>query len=226
MDVAARSPSRLAGWLWFVGIFAALAYAGRFAGGAEQIEEPLYEWVTGVLGLAQFAVVVAVILLIAIRAPKRELFALRRPTSWARALGYSVAIYLAMLGVSFALSRFLDPAEEQGLIPETWPPPSLAAFGLNAFVVVVVAPIIEELTFRGLGFSLLERFGRLVAIGGTALAFALAHGLVEAFPQIFLLGIGLAFLRARLGSVYPCILMHASFNALALAFAAVEASRG
>ena len=227
MDVAAaRSPGRLAGWLWFVGIFAALAYAGRFAGGADEIEEPLYEWVTGVLGLVQFAIVVAVILLIAIRAPKRELFALRPPTSWAHALGYSLAIYLVMLVVSFGLSQFLDPSEEQGLVPETWPPPSLAAFGLNAFVVVVVAPIVEELTFRGVGFSLLERFGRLIAIGGSALAFALAHGLIEAFPQIFLLGVGLAFLRDRLGSVYPCILLHASFNALALTFAAIEASRG
>lgn len=227
MDVeAARSPARLAGWLWFVTVFAALAYAGRFAGGGDVIEEPLYEWATAVLGVVQFAIVLGIVFWIAIRASKRELLGLRRPTSWPAAVGYSVLIYVVMLAVSFGISRFLDPSEEQGLVPETWPPPSFAAFAANAFVVVVVAPIVEELTFRGLGFSLLARFGTRVAVGGTALAFALAHGLVEAFPQIFLLGIGLAVLRARLLSVYPCILLHASFNALALTFAAVEAGRG
>lgn len=223
MDVAARSPGRLAGWLWFVGIFSALAYAGRFAGGAGETAEPLYEWTTGILGLVQFAVVAAVILLIAIRAPKRELFALRRPRSWAAALGISAAIYGVMLLLSAAISPFLDPAEEQGLVPETWPPPDPAAFALNAAVVVAAAPIVEELTFRGLGFSLLERFGRATAVVGTAVAFTLAHGLVEAAPQIFALGLGLAILRARLNSVYPSILLHASFNAIALAFAALSA---
>jgi membrane protease YdiL (CAAX protease family) len=220
---AARSPRRLYAWLWFVGIFAALAYSGRFADGVEEDAEPLYEWTTGVLGLVQFAVVIGIILLIAIHAPKRELFALRRPTSWWLALGISVAIYIGMLVLSFAMAPFLDPAGEQGLVPETWPPPSTGAFALNAFVVIAIAPTVEELTFRGLGFSLLLRYGPRVAIAGTAAAFALAHGLIEAAPQIFALGLGLAYLRHRLNSVYPSILLHASFNTFALAFAVVSA---
>jgi membrane protease YdiL (CAAX protease family) len=224
MDIdAARSPGRLYGWLWFVGIFAALAYAGRFADGVQDEGEPLYEWSTGVLGLVQFAVVAGVVLLIAIHAPKRELLALRRPRSWRRAIGISILVYVAMLALSLAISPFLDPAEEQGLVPETWPPPSTEAFALNAFVVVVVAPIVEELTFRGLGFSLLLRFGDEVAISGSALAFTLAHGLIEAAPQIFALGLGLAYLRYRMNSVYPSILLHGSFNALALIFAVLSA---
>jgi membrane protease YdiL (CAAX protease family) len=224
VDVAAaRSPGRLQAWLWFVGIFAALAYAGRFAGGVPEESEPLYEWSTGVLGLVQFAVVAVIVLLIAIRAPKRELFALRRPLSWWQAVGISIVVYVGMLLLSLAISPFLDPAEEQGLVPETWPPPSTGAFALNALVVVVAAPIVEELTFRGLGFSLLLRFGSEIAIAGSALAFTLAHGLIEAAPQIFALGLGLAYLRSRLNSVYPSIALHASFNALALAFAALSA---
>lgn len=223
MDVAARSPGRLYGWLWFVGIFAALAYAGRFSGGVQEQAEPLYEWVTGVLGLIQFAVVLGVLLLISVRAPKAELFALRRPRSWSLAIGISILVYVGMLLLSLAISPFLDPAEEQGLVPETWPPPDAGAFGLNVFVVVAVAPVIEELTFRGLGFTLLLRFGRWIAIVGTAVAFTLAHGLIEAAPQILALGLGLAYLRHRSSSVYPSILLHASFNALALSFAVLSA---
>jgi membrane protease YdiL (CAAX protease family) len=223
LAVAARSSARLTAWLWFVGIFAALAYAGRFAGDVDPAEEPLYEWATGILGLIQFAVVAGVILLIAIRAPKRELFALRRPRSWPAALGIAILICVAMLLLSAAISPFLDPAAEQGLVPETWPPPEPAAFGLNAVVVVAIAPMVEELTFRGLGYTLLERFGQAAAIVGTAVAFTLAHGLIEAAPQIFGLALGLAILRARSNSVYPPILLHASFNGFALAFAALSA---
>jgi membrane protease YdiL (CAAX protease family) len=224
MDVAAaRSPGRLYAWLWFVGIFAALAYAGRFAGGIEEEAEPLYQWATGILGLVQFLVVLGIVLLIAIRAPKAELFALRRPRSWWTAIGFSIVIYIGMLLISLAVSPFLDPAAEQGLVPETWPPPDQGAFAFNVFVVVAVAPIVEELTFRGLGFSLLQRFGALVAIAGTAVGFTLAHGLIEAAPQIVALGLGLAYLRHRSNSVYPSILLHASFNAVALTFAVLSA---
>jgi membrane protease YdiL (CAAX protease family) len=220
---AARSPGRLYGWLWFVGTFSALAYAGRFADGVDEDAEPLYEWSTAVLGFVQFAVVLGVVLLIAIHAPKRQLLALRRPTSWWQALGIAIVIYVAMLLLSLAMAPFVDPAAEQGLVPETWPPPEPGAFALNAFVVIAAAPTIEELTFRGLGFSLLLRFGSVAAIFGTAIAFTLVHGLIEAAPQILALGLGLAYLRHRLNSVYPCILLHASFNAIALAFAALSA---
>ena len=49
------------------------------------------------------------------------------------------------------------------------------------------------------------------------LAFALIHGLVEGFPIIATFGIGLTYLRAKTGSIYPCILLHAAFNGAALA---------
>ena len=105
-----------------------------------------------------------------------------------------------MLLLSLAMAPFVDPAGEQGLVPETWPPPRAGAFATNAFVVIAIAPTIEELTFRGL-FSLL-RFGSRVAIVGTALVHAGARP-GRGAPQIFALGLGLAYLRHRLNSVYP-----------------------
>jgi membrane protease YdiL (CAAX protease family) len=83
----------------------------------------------------------------------------------------------------------------------------------------MVAPVVEELTFRGLGYSLLTRYGRWTAIIGTGLAFALAHGLVNAFPILAAFGIGLAYLRSRVDSVYPGMIVHGLFNAIALTVA-------
>ena len=84
---------------------------------------------------------------------------------------------------------------------------------------LVVAPIVEELTFRGLGYSLLARYGRWTAIVTTGLAFGLAHGLVEAFPFLAAFGIGLAYLRSRVNSVVPGMFVHGLFNAVALTVA-------
>ena len=49
--------------------------------------------------------------------------------------------------------------------------------------------------------------------------FALAHGLVEAFPFLAALGAMLAYLRSRVDSVVPGMIVHALFNVTALVIA-------
>ena len=83
-------------------------------------------------------------------------------------------------------------------------------------VIAVIAPVVEELLFRGIGFHLLRRFGDPTAILATGLAFGLYHGLVNALPILALFGVALAWLRARTRSVYPGMLVHAAFNSVAL----------
>ena len=77
-------------------------------------------------------------------------------------------------------------------------------------------PFVEELTYRGLGYSLLERFGRWPAIISVGLLFGLAHGLVESLPVLAFFGAVLAWIRSRTGSVYPGMILHSLFNLLAL----------
>ena len=69
---------------------------------------------------------------------------------------------------------------------------------------------------RGLGFRLLESYGQPVAIVGTAVAFALAHGAVNDLPWVLVTGLGLGYLRSRSGSLYPCIGLHAFVNGVAV----------
>jgi hypothetical protein len=90
----------------------------------------------------------------------------------------------------------------------------------NFVVVTVLAPVVEELTYRGLGFAVTrDRFGLAAAVAITSLAFGLAHGLVVALPILTLFGVVLALLRARTASLYPPIVLHAVFNGLALLLA-------
>ena len=156
----------------------------------------------------------------AIGVPKREAFALRQPTSWRRAAKIAAGVVVALVVVSAALDPLLHPDKEQGLAPHGWEPRHAAAFGANFVVVALVAPIVEELSFRGLGFTLLDaRFGRWPAIVLVGIAFGLAHGLVDALPPLVVFGACLAYLRSRTASVYPGMILHAGYNSLVLLFA-------
>ena len=206
---------RLVAWTAIVGILATLGYVGRFAGGKTP-KEPLYRWDEFVGGLVQFLVLLAFMLLVAIGVSKRDAFALRRPSSWRRAAGIALGVVVVVVVVSAALDPVLNPNKEQGLTPHGWEPRHAAAFVANFVVVALLAPVVEELTFRGLGFTLLERFGRWPAIVLVGIAFGLAHGLVEALPPLVVFGMCLAYLRSRTGSVYPGMILHALYNGLVL----------
>jgi membrane protease YdiL (CAAX protease family) len=93
-------------------------------------------------------------------------------------------------------------------------------------LVAVFVPIVEELMFRGLGYSLLARYGIPAAIVGTGVLFALGHGVIEGLPIFVFLGLGLAYIRYRADSVYPTIALHSCFNALALVLAVTVESSG
>jgi uncharacterized protein len=209
---------RLAAWLVLVGALAAFAYLGRAAEG-DPPDDVLYRYDTAVGSAILYALVLAAVVLICQGFSVRALLALHRPSSWGRAAVIALAIFGVMLGLGAALDPFLDAGEEQGLTPEDWEPDRAGAFAANVAVVTGVAPIVEELTYRGLGFSLLLRFGRAAAILLVGIAFGLGHGLFAALPILIAFGIGLAFLRDRTNSVYPAILLHAAFNGLALALA-------
>jgi membrane protease YdiL (CAAX protease family) len=218
-----RHPGRLAAWLGFVLALTALNYAGRFAtDDSEDMNDIAYEWVSSIGVVVQFGLMLGVLLLIAKGLPKREFFALRRPESWPRAVGLAVvalvAIYLASLAYTGLLSLLgdFDPTEEQGLVPDEWDPSRAAPFIAFFLAVTFLAPFVEELTYRGLGFSLFEPYGIGLAVIGTGLLFGLTHGLLVGFPVLAFFGIVVGWLRAKTGSVYPGMLLHATFNGVAL----------
>jgi membrane protease YdiL (CAAX protease family) len=214
------SPQKLAGWLALVASLALLNYVSRFTAGKPPADT-LYRYDTAISGAIFYGLTLVVVLWIALGLSNEEL-GLRRPDSWLRALGLTLAVLAALLVVEVALEAILHGTREQGLEPKHWDSAKAVPFVLNAIVVAVVAPIVEELTYRGVGFALLLRFGTLVAVVGTAVAFAADHGLVEGFPALFVFGLAVAFLRLRTDSVYPGMLLHATFNALALAEALIR----
>jgi len=213
MDSEFRSVPRLVGWLTLVGLMIALSYASRASEGKPD-PEVLYRWSTAVGGIVQDGIVLLVVL--AIAGFDRDLLAMRRPRSIAQALRLMATAIVAIYAFEIIYSNLTHPGNEQGLTPAHWEPNRAAAYIVNGIVICTVIPFVEELTYRGLGYSLLERFGRWPAIVLVGLLFGLAHGLVLSLPVIAVFGAVLAWIRSVTGSVYPGMVVHATFNAIAL----------
>ena len=130
---------------------------------------------------------------------RRRCSRLRRPVSLRRAALFIGCAIVAIYLFESVYTLIVDPGNEQGLTPSHWEPAHAAAYITNGVVICTWVPLVEELTYRGLGYSLLERFGRWPAILAVGLAFGLAHGLVLSLPIIVAFGCVLAWVARRPG---------------------------
>ncbi len=210
---AALDRGRLSAWSALVLALAALGYASRATGGKPD-QDVLYKYSTAVGGVIQYGIILAIVL--AITGTRRELLALRPPSSWSRAAGLGLLALAATYVVAAIVNAFANPEGEQGLTPRHWEPSHAGAFAANFVVIALVAPVVEELTFRGLGYSLLQPLGQTAAVLWIGVAFGVYHGLLEALPILIVFGTGLALIRARTASVYPGMAVHALFNTITL----------
>ena len=88
--------------------------------------------------------------------------------------------------------------------------------GLAVLVIVVAVPFAEELLFRLFLHDALTLVDVRAAAPLTAFTFAVVHGVPEQIPALFLLGLVLQDLRARTGSLWAGMGLHAGFNACSL----------
>jgi membrane protease YdiL (CAAX protease family) len=80
---------------------------------------------------------------------------------------------------------------------------------------VVIAPISEELIFRGYIFGVLRRYaGRWWAIVISASVFAAIHAHTPSLAGLFVLAVALTLVYEGAGSLWAPILMHALFNGI------------
>jgi membrane protease YdiL (CAAX protease family) len=197
-------------------VIAGLNYSVRFLDTQPTPPDVLFRWATAIGTFVLDAALLVLMLLIARGIPLRDAFALRQPTSWPQAVRIAGAALVATWVTSILLNAAVGFASREQAVPQFWDESRIPAFAANALVIGVFVPIVEELMCRGIGFTLLERWGRSAAIAGSTLAFALAHGAVFDLPWVLVTGLGLGYLRARTGSVYPAISLHVTINGIAV----------
>ena len=89
------------------------------------------------------------------------------------------------------------------------------SFLILFFTTTFLAPLFEEIIFRGVLLPILSRdFGIILGISISAFIFALAHLSISEMPPLFVLGIGLGMTRVISGSLFSSVLMHSLWNGL------------
>ena len=108
-------------------------------------------------------------------------------------------------GAALRLMGFALPERAAGALDASLFLPCLLASG-------VLAPICEELFFRGYLMGVFTRFGRGRAVVSSALLFSLAHGVDMAFLPRALIGALLGAMTMRTGSLFAAMLVHGCYN--------------
>lgn len=122
-----------------------------------------------------------------------------------RSLLLALAVAMAAIGAQVGLGLALGARVAIGM------PPWAALLDAG-----VVAPIEEEILFRGVVYAgLRARWGGVVAAAVSAVVFGAIHIPAVIVPTV--LGVVLAALLSRTGSLWPGVLVHVLNNALALA---------
>ena len=104
--------------------------------------------------------------------------------------------------------------------------PIVGAMGeLNIFaqvlIVVILAPIAEELVFRKMLVDRVYKYGELLAALTSGLMFGLFHGNFQQFVYAFGLGVFFAFIYIRTGKIIYTIIFHICINFLGTAVASL-----
>lgn len=209
------SQGALVAWLCVAALFVTAGFLGSTSGQTDP--GILYEYRFAIGSSVIYAVLVGVALLIARSLGQPLTAAGLKKFSWSW-VWKAVGLIVLVLIVGQALEPVLHAGEKQGLEPESWQPDHATAFALNALVASTVVPFAEELFFRGVGVRVFRGFGGVAAVGVTALAFGLGHGIVAALPVLVLFGVALGWVRLRSGSVWPGMLAHGFYNGVALLY--------
>ncbi len=219
--------------IWFLGTLVLQSMAHQIVGSLAGWRGTFVDNLVFCLGAV---ITIAVILLIARLTFARGLrgFGLR-PRTIPRDLGWAgiyllailpivmgmvaVTIYIgkALLGQDFEMPKHVGLE----LITES---PALPLQILIIFLAVVIAPLVEEMLFRGMIQTTLRSYIRRPwpAIIITSILFASVHVNATHWPALFALAMGLGYSYERSGSLFRPIFMHALFNGLTIAAALAE----
>ena len=138
--------------------------------------------------------------------------------SWSPNFGLwaSIGLAIALLGIGYAAVRFVgdDNKTDIHLIIES----SMQARIALALLAALTAPLVEEIVYRGVLFSALQRaIGTLWTVVAVLVLFTLVHvpqykNNLTTIGVLALISVALTIVRARTGRLLPCFVIHFVFN--------------
>lgn len=156
----------------------------------------------------------------------------RRSDSWGLAFGMTwqnlrrtfpqgIIGYVGILPIVFVISLLIQflffmagyPVTMQDVVGIFLEPQPVWSLFFLLILAVVIAPLVEEIIFRGILLPvLLKKIGLGTAVVVSSLVFAGIHLHLPSFAPLFVLAIMLSLLYIYSGSLWPSIIMHSVFN--------------
>lgn len=138
---------------------------------------------------------------------------------WGRGprLGLSIALAVALLVVGGLIGYFAGQQQTSIDLMILRSPPARYAIAILA---TLTAPLVEELTYRGVIYpALARRMGIILAVITTTVLFAMVHvpqywGSYAVITTVALLSLFLTVIRAYSGRLLPSIVIHTIFNGI------------
>ncbi|MGH7196229.1 MAG: lysostaphin resistance A-like protein [Candidatus Saccharimonadales bacterium] len=137
------------------------------------------------------------------------------PMHLAYAVGGFIVYFVLSISINEVVSRFIQVDQNQ---PQElgYASPVGLELVLIFVALVVLAPLAEELLFRGFLYrGLRRRLSFIPATLVTSLLFAVAHAQLNVGLDVFALSLVLCYMREKTDSLWPGILLHATKNAVA-----------
>jgi membrane protease YdiL (CAAX protease family) len=170
----------------------------------------------------QFVIYVAIIGFMALLVSVRHKTSLAQAVHWNLPTRRRIWMFALITGTALALISDIGEVVLHRWIPDSLPITEFfkdrpSALLLGAFG-VLVAPLMEELLFRGFLYPALARWtGAVVSVIITASAFTLLHGAQLGYSWaplllIFVVGVTLTVTRVRTNSVATCVIVHMTYN--------------
>ena len=152
------------------------------------------------------------------------------PTPWAAlgirrplrpAVAASILAYVAYIAVAILIAELLNPEQEDVTRELGVDEGTLGAIAAG-LLIVVAAPLSEEIFFRGFLFAGIRRSGGFIlgAVVSSGIWGLFHYTGPDSWPvilQLSIFGLVLAWLYERTGSIWPPIAVHAFNNAVAFA---------
>ena len=147
-------------------------------------------------------------------------FGLRR-VPFGPAAGWTMLAFVAFWILTGIYISLVGQPDQQELTRDLREEESLAALISYGVLLAFVAPLAEELFFRGFVFGVRrEKIGVVWGALATGVVFGLVHvagSPIETVGVLIILGVLLCVLYQQTGSLLPCIALHAINNAISFA---------
>ena len=213
-----------AAWAFFIGVLAAVIVATALGQDASVIAK------VGLISGAQTIGSLGVVFYLSVARGSGSIrrdfgFAIEWRHWWGILLGFGLQLLALLITIPIVEAMAPDDVPEQAIAEALRTVDEPLTWVVVVLVVVLAVPVIEEIIFRGILLSRLNRsMGQTAAVITSAAVFAAFHLLdpsaVFAVPGLFAVGVVIGFLAVRTGSLSLPILAHAGLNLSAVVAAA------